>query len=473
MNTGKLKLAVLLLAVLFGITASIFDRVKVVERAAASSDEPSLAHSGAPGESTCTACHENIAGDGTITVTAPARYRPGQTYLITVQHYSTDTTRLRWGFQLTAIANNLGAGNFASLNGNTAISQGQLDRVYVGQTSAGSFPGQANSATWTFNWIAPATNVGPVTFYAAGYQANNNNNPNGDRILTTNVVAAAPQSPYDFDGDNKTDIGITRQNAGNLEWWLNRSTTNNVFATVFGISSDIPAPGDFTGDGKADIAVFRPSNGNWIILRSEDFSFLAFPFGANGDIPMPADYDNDQRTDAAVFRPSQGLWFINQTGGGGVLISQFGTAGDQPVASDYDGDGRADIGIARNNGSNKEWWIQRSAAGFLSTVFGTTTDKTVPGDYTGDGKSDIAVFRQSNGTWLILRSEDFSFLAFPWGQAGDIPSPGDYDGDGKYDSAVFRPSVATWFINRTGGSGPLISAFGSPTDTPVPSVFVR
>lgn len=279
--------------------------------------------------------------------------------------------------------------------------------------------------------------------------------------------------PFDFDGDSKTDIGITRQNGGNLEWWLNRSYTNAVFATVFGISSDIPIPADYTGDGKTDVAVFRRSNGNWIILRSEDFSFLAFPFGANGDTPMPADFDADGKADATVFRPSQGLWFINQTGGGGVLISQFGTAGDQPVSSDYDGDGKADIGIVRNNGGNKEWWIQRSALGLFATVFGISTDRTVPGDYTGDGKSDIAVFRPSNGNWLILRSEDFSFLAFPWGTTGDIPSPGDYDGDGKFDSAVFRPSAATWFINRTGGQGPLISAFGAPTDTPVPSVFVR
>jgi hypothetical protein len=280
-------------------------------------------------------------------------------------------------------------------------------------------------------------------------------------------------SPFDFDGDGKTDIGITRPNNGVTEWWLSRSSDTNVFATVFGLATDIRAPADFTGDGKADIAVFRPSNGNWFILRSEDFTFLAFPFGTDGDLPMPADYDGDGKADPAVFRPSSSTWFINRSSDNQTTIAQFGAPGDQPVAADYDGDGKADIAIYRQNNGAQEWWIQRSTAGLFATVFGASGDKAVPGDYTGDGKTDVAVWRPSNGNWFILRSEDFSYLAFPWGTNGDIPAPGDYDGDGKTDAAVFRPSPATWFVNRTGGSGPLITNFGAPTDSPVAGTFVR
>jgi len=46
--------------------------------------------------------------------------------------------------------------------------------------------------------------------------------------------------------------------------------------------------GDYDKDGKSDIALWRPSNGNYFVLRSSsNFStFYAYPFGQNGDIPV-------------------------------------------------------------------------------------------------------------------------------------------------------------------------------------------
>lgn len=272
-------------------------------------------------------------------------------------------------------------------------------------------------------------------------------------------------TPFDFDGDAKTDISIYRPGPG--EWWYLKSSNGGNGAFQFGSSTDKIVPGDYTGDGKTDIAIWR--SGEWFILRSEDNSYFSHPFGTVGDIPAPADFDGDGKTDETVFRPSTATWYELRSGGG-TTIQQFGQTGDAPVSGDYDGDGKADIAIFRP--SLGQWWLLRSSAGAIAFQFGSGTDKAVPGDYTGDGKTDVAFWRPSTGEWFVLRSEDNSYYAHPFGLATDVPAPGDYDGDGRADAAVFRPSTSTWFVNRT-TAGTLIQNFGQGGDLAVPNAFVR
>jgi uncharacterized delta-60 repeat protein len=131
---------------------------------------------------------------------------------------------------------------------------------------------------------------------------------------------------------------------------------------------------DYDGDGNSDTAVFRPSTGNWFILRSSDNSVFITQFGLNGDVPIDGDFDGD---DLAVFRPSSGVWFFQRSSDNTVLGAQFGQTGDKPI----------------------------------------------PGDYDKDGKTDIAFFRPSNSNWFILRSSSnfSSFFGFQFGASGDIP----------------------------------------------------
>lgn len=287
--------------------------------------------------------------------------------------------------------------------------------------------------------------------------------------LTGPNVVPTSKSPFDFDGDGKTDIGIFRP--GGNQWWINQSSNNATFAAAFGTSTDKPTPGDFTGDGKADLAFFRPSDSTWYILRSENFSYYGFQFGAVNDIPVPADYDGDGKIDPAIYRPSERGWYImKSTGGIDSLV--FGSNGDLPVVADYDGDGKADIAITRINGTERQWWIRRSSDNqILSAVFGDTADRPVQDDYTGDGKADMAFFRPSNGTWYILRSEDFSFYGFEFGVATDIVTPGDFDGDGKFDAAIYRPTDNGWYQLRT-TQGFTTVTFGTSGDIPVHTAFM-
>ena len=130
----------------------------------------------------------------------------------------------------------------------------------------------------------------------------------------------------DYDGDGKADVGIIRAAATGAEWWINRSTAG-ILALQFGDNADKAVQGDYTGDGKADVAIWRPSTGEWLIVRSEDFSFFGFPFGTAGDVVGPGDYDGDGRFDATVFRPSSTTWFIGRT----TQIVQFGATEDRPI----------------------------------------------------------------------------------------------------------------------------------------------
>ncbi len=278
---------------------------------------------------------------------------------------------------------------------------------------------------------------------------------------------AASVAPFDYDGDGRTDISIFRPSNG--QWWILKSSNGSNAAFTFGSGSDKIVPADYTGDGKTDVAFWRPSTGEWFVIRSENNSFYSFPFGTNGDVPTPADFDGDGKADAAVYRPSNFTWYVfRSTGGTGIY--QFGANGDLPVAADYDGDRKADIAIYRP--SNGQWWISRSAAGVIAYTFGTSTDKTVPADYTGDGKADVAFFRPSTREWFVLRSENASYYSAPFGTSSDIPTPGDFDGDGRADFAVYRPSETNWYLLRS-TAGFTAQQFGSAADLPTPNAFVR
>ncbi len=220
-KTGRLKVAILVIFTLFAIVIAIGSD-PVVTSVSATSDGPPPGYTGAPDEASCTACHANgPTTPGTFTITPPAYYIPGQTYQIEVQHASTDTSRARWGFEMTALTGIFMAGSFSNINANTQIVS-ESGRDYIEQTLAGSFGGQTGGATWTMNWTAPATNVGPIGFYAAGNQGNNNGAPSGDRIIEVSAVSQPLTAPYDFDGDRKTDVAVFRPSGD--QWWITRSS---------------------------------------------------------------------------------------------------------------------------------------------------------------------------------------------------------------------------------------------------------
>ncbi|HEV2761658.1 MAG TPA: choice-of-anchor V domain-containing protein, partial [Pyrinomonadaceae bacterium] len=201
-RTYRLKLAVISLT-LAAVACVIFTGNAANPSARAFSQGPPAGHTSAPGEFNCSECHvTSEPGTGKLIVEAPTHYAPGQTYQLKVRQTNTDLTRLRWGFQLTALdSDNQKAGLLASTDSFTQVldNQGPFpNRQYVEHTEAGTFEGQQGGATWTFNWTAPASDVGPVAFYAAGNQANGDRNTSGDHVYFTFVVSVPGEPAPDF-----------------------------------------------------------------------------------------------------------------------------------------------------------------------------------------------------------------------------------------------------------------------------------
>ena len=154
---------------------------------------PDPGYTGAPGDNPtgCNAmgCHTgvpNTTSGGSVQITASGgtTYVPGQTEQIQVT--ITDSTEHRYGFQLTARADNnpklASAGTLNSSDPYTQVIDCKTPGVlpFAGSCPAGntlqwiehSLPGyqksKAPGMTYTFNWTPPPTDVGPITLYAAG-----------------------------------------------------------------------------------------------------------------------------------------------------------------------------------------------------------------------------------------------------------------------------------------------------------------
>ena len=200
---------------------------------------------GAPGEDNCTQCHAgnalNAAG-GSLMLTVPETYLPGQVYDIVVN--LSRSGQSRWGFEMTALnSNGARAGTFATADANTQLEEVK-SKQYIQHTSTGTAQGKRNANSWTFKWTAPSNNVGPITFYAAGNAANGDFGTSGDYIYTKEATSDVPpvygvtlagvgaltQRTTDASAGVRYTLRVT--NTGNTNDVIRLSTSGSVNATL-------------------------------------------------------------------------------------------------------------------------------------------------------------------------------------------------------------------------------------------------
>jgi len=160
---------------------------------------------GVPAEMTCTSCHAtyplNPDALGKVELLGlPEAYAPGRRYALTFRISHPDATLTRWGFQVTAIqrSDGQGAGEFVVTDPqDTQRVSGLAHRQYVEHTVPGTAMGKPGGTSWSFDWVAPARDVGEIVFYGGGNASNMDGSKEGDRIYnpTPAPLAALRAAP--------------------------------------------------------------------------------------------------------------------------------------------------------------------------------------------------------------------------------------------------------------------------------------
>ena len=166
---------------------------------------------GAPGEGNCTNCHAGSTQDGSsvnlLTVedgaTPVTSYIPGTTYSVSLV---LNDQNIKEGFSATVLdGTNTMAGSFPG-SGLTGTSVSTFNaRDYATHTNASN---TNSNVEWVWDWTAPASDVGTVTFYVASNIANGNGTSSGDVIyLSQHDISADPSAELAENEITNTTIG--------------------------------------------------------------------------------------------------------------------------------------------------------------------------------------------------------------------------------------------------------------------------
>ena len=167
--------------------------------------EPRRTGGSFPGERSCATsdCHGGLpnTGPGSVSISVNGMpvnqylYQPGETAPVVVS--VSDPSKVRWGFELTARSEDgcLQAGRFSLSDASDNV-QIRDDTAAPGPCPEATiqfpmhlFPkGGLGGASYELSWTAPASEIGPIVFAAAGNAANGNNLRTGDSIYTTQAT---------------------------------------------------------------------------------------------------------------------------------------------------------------------------------------------------------------------------------------------------------------------------------------------
>jgi len=434
---------------------------------------------GGGNESTCTSCHTNPGGmPGSVTITRPSSYNPGQVYTLTVE--VSQSGRSEWGFELAAkkLSDFTQAGTLNITNPNTQYTNPSTQNgiTYVTQTSGGT-----SIRTYLVQWVAPNPGVGKVRFYAAGLASNNAGGATGDDTYTTfaesdqaSTISRTPPSmtfSATAGGSNPANQTLQISNVGGstLNWsvsanqpWLSFSPGNgSSTGETDNVSVSVNIAGLAVGTYNATITISASGATNTpqttaVTLTVGTPASFAVIATTLAHVSMSAaawgDYDNDNDLDilligrdgsqneiARVYRNDQGS-FVD------IIAGLRGVRDGSVAWGDYDNDGDLDIllsGDATQAGAARFAEIYRNDSGKFAPIAaglsGTRNSSVAWGDYDNDGDLDVLLsgFSASSASSdsIVYRNDRGRFIriaALPRVGSSAV-AWGDYDNDGDLD----------------------------------------
>ena len=203
------------------------------------------AHSGAPGEVNCAGCHSGSinSGPGSINYligNGTSSYSPSELYTILFSMEEDNVNQ--FGFQTVALkaSNNTNVGTFSLTDTDeTRLIEDDhngSDRIYVGHTICGADTDTLGEKQWSFDWLAPDTDVGDIDFYLASLATNHNHSTSGDHTYTQVITLFYNETIIgDLDGNGIVNI-------------LDVILMINMI-----LNSDLQDSGDINNDGTVDI----------------------------------------------------------------------------------------------------------------------------------------------------------------------------------------------------------------------------
>jgi hypothetical protein len=174
---------------IFAVTAGLIATDALTTNAHGDSAGAPASRTGSPADgANCTACHTGTAATtlaGLITSTIPATgYVPGQTYTVTAS--ITQVGKTKFGFEISPQTTTGVKKGILVVTNATATKLVGSGKYITHKSTGTAF--SSGTATWTFDWTAPAAGSGSFTFYGAFNITNSSNTNSGDIIKLSTLA---------------------------------------------------------------------------------------------------------------------------------------------------------------------------------------------------------------------------------------------------------------------------------------------